>query len=427
MKTLRTSLFAALGLGALTSVAAANAFNINEHDARVTGRGGATAASNDDPSSIVFNVGGMARGEGTSIRLGSSLYIAEGSYETDVGTVTTDSDPVVVPNFYVTSRVHDMLAIGIGTHLPFGLAESWPEGHPQADIVVDETLRTYFITPAVGLNLDQQVPGLSLGVGVDIVPATIELENSIFFGDVVGRAHLGADAIGVGFRAGAMYHPPAVPGLKLGVQYRAKVKLDFDGDGDFDMIEPLRGQLPPDGPVSATITLPQSVNGGIAYNWRDLEVEFNVVWIDWEQTWENGSLSVNLPGGIVQSERQDYENTTTYRFGFDYAFPRYQTAIRGGFIYDPTPIPKETLTARLPDIDRKNVTVGIGKKFGDYGVDVGLLWVTPGERNTSTIPNEPQFKTTYGVEAVVFSLTASGTFGAPKEPAPVGAPAVAKQ
>ena len=40
---------------------------------------------------------------------------------------TTDSSPVVVPAIYVTSRVHDMVAVGIGLHLPFGLAMSWPD------------------------------------------------------------------------------------------------------------------------------------------------------------------------------------------------------------------------------------------------------------------------------------------------------------
>jgi long-chain fatty acid transport protein len=428
MKTLRTSLFAALGLGALTSIAAANAFNINEHDARVTGRGGAAAASNEEPSSIFLNVGGMAKAEGTNILIGSSLYIAEGYYQTAAGKTETDSDPALVPSLYVTSRVHEMVAVGIGFHMPFGLSESWPEDHQQSDILQDETLRTYYITPAIGLNLDRYVPGLSLGVGLDIVPTTIELENTITFGDVEGRAHLGGDDIGIGFRAGVMYHPPAVPTLKLGVQYRSKVKLDFEGEGDFDIIEPLRGQLPPDGDIAASITLPQAVWGGVAYTpVRNLEVELDAVWIDWGQTWENGELRISLPGGLETAERQDYESTVTYRFGADYALPDYKAAVRAGFIYDPTPIQRTTLTARLPDINRKNITVGGSRQFGDYGVHLGFLWVTPGTRETSDIPNEPQIKATYGVQAFVLALSLTGTFGGPAEPAPAGEPSVAKK
>jgi len=56
MKTLSSSLFLVAGLGGM---AWGNAFNINEHDAKVTGRGGATAASNTDASSVIFNPGGI--------------------------------------------------------------------------------------------------------------------------------------------------------------------------------------------------------------------------------------------------------------------------------------------------------------------------------------------------------------------------------
>src|SRR5262245_51802604 len=138
MKNLSTFIFAAtLGSSAIVS---ANAFNINEHDARVTGRGGATAATNTTPSAIVFNPGGLAVAEGTNFLLGGSLYIAKGSYTPDGSTQTTstDSSPTVVPNVYLTSRVHDMLAVGVGLHFPFGLKVSWPTGHAQADVIQDQ-------------------------------------------------------------------------------------------------------------------------------------------------------------------------------------------------------------------------------------------------------------------------------------------------
>jgi long-chain fatty acid transport protein len=428
MKTLRTSLFAALGLSALAGVAGANAFNINEHDPRVTGRGGATAASNDGPSSIVFNPGGIAISEGTNVAIGSAIYIAEGTYQPEGGEKTkTDSSPSVVPSFYITSRVHDMLAVGVGFHLPFGLAVSWPDSHAQRDIVMDQNLRTYFITPTVGLNLKKQVPGLSLGVGADIVPATIELEQDILFGDpgspectvgedgcALGNALLAGDTIGFGVRAGVMYHPPAVKGLKVGVMYRSPIKLKFEGTGDFDIADPFRSQLPPDGAITAEITLPQTVWGGIAYSpVKNLEVEVNAVWIDWSETFENGDLTINFTDAMVSTAQpQDYEDKVSYRFGVDYYLEAQKLGLRAGFVYDPTPIPSRTLTARLPDIDRKNITLGASKQFGNYGAHLGMLWVTPGKRDTDTAdPYSPQFKAEYGVQAFVVSLGVSAKFG----------------
>lgn len=405
MKTLKHFLFA--GILGSSGLASANAFNINEHDAAVTGRGGATAASNTTPSSIVFNPGGLAVAEGTNFTIGSSLYLAEGSYEPTGGDkTTTDSKPSVVPSLYLTSRVHDMIAVGIGLHLPFGLAVSWPDAHPQQAVIQDQTLRTFFITPAVGINLDKQIPGLSIGGGIDIVPATVQLERAVIFGDAEGTAVLGGKATGIGGRAGIMYHNG---GLHLGVMYRSQVKLDFEGTGDFDIADPYRAQLPADGDISTSITLPQSVWGGIGYQASNhLELEYNAVWINWNKFEE---LRISLPGGVDTVQPQNYKNTVSHRLGLEY---KWETAaLRAGFVYDPTPIPSSTLSAQLPDIDRKNITLGGSKKFGSsWAGHLGFLWVTPGERDTnSSNPYTPQFKARYGVQAFVASLSISGTFG----------------
>ncbi|MEO8702655.1 MAG: outer membrane protein transport protein [Kofleriaceae bacterium] len=434
----RTALFATLGLAGISGIASANSFNINEHDARVTGRGGASAASDDDASSIVFNPGGLALSEGTQIMLGGSLYIAKGSYENDTTPkVTTDSPPTPVPNLYIASRVHEMLAVGIGVHFPFGLAVTYPDDHPQSTVAVKSNLKTMFISPVIGVNLHKQVPGLSLGGGIDIVPASVELERALVFGTERGSVDLAADGIGFGFRAGVMYHPPAVKSLKLGVMYRHKVKLDFEGQADFDIADPFRAQLPPDGDASTTITLPASISGGVAYSpIANLEIEFNAVWINWKKTFTADeargdgatSLSLALPGGNTSDIPEDYKNTVSYRVGFDYKLPAYQASVRAGFIYDPTPIPTTTVTAQLPDVDRIALTVGASRQLSpQLGLDVSALWVTPGERDSSSDPAVPIFHGTYGVEALVLSVGLTGRFGGKSQPAPASDPVASNQ
>ncbi len=420
MKLLKTSLLAALGIPLTAALAHANAFNINEHDARVTGRGGASAATNVGASSIIFNPGGIAVSEGTQIAISGGAYFATGSYENaTTGKIETDSDPAIVPSVFVTSRVNDMIAVGIGFHLPFGLAVSWPDGHPQSDAIQDQTLRTYYITPSIGVNLNKQVPGLSFGAGLDLVPATVELEQTITFGDTQGSARLGGDGFGVGFRAGVMYQPEKLKQLHFGVMYRSNVNIDFQGKGDFDIAEPFRGQLPPDGDIQTSITMPQSVWGGVAFDpIPALQLEVNAVWIDWSSFNE---LRIALPGGTESVAPQNYEDKVTFRFGAEYKIPSAPVAVRAGFVYDPTPIPTSTISARLPDVNRKNVSVGGSYFLKDYGVHAGVLWVTPGERETSDVPFQPQYKGTYGVTAVVATLMLTGTFGggsaAPPPPA----------
>lgn len=439
MKNLPRSLFIALGLTGISGAASANSFNINEHDARVTGRGGAAAASDDDASAIVFNPGGLALVTGTEILIGGSLYIAEGSYENaTTPTVRTDSPPQPVPNIYIASRVHDMFAVGVGVHFPFGLAVSYPEGHPQATVAQDSALQTAFITPTVAINLHKQVPGLSIGVGLDIVPASVELKRAVVFGDARGSVDLAADTVGVGWRAGVMYHPPAVKGLKLGVMYRGQVPLDFKGQADFDIADPYRGQLPPDGDASTTINLPRSVWGGVAYGVNNLEVEVNAVWINWAKTFTEDpdrgadatSLSLALPGGQTSNVPEDYKNTLTWRLGLDYRVQGYKRpmSLRAGIIYDPTPIPTTTQTAQLPDVDRVALTFGGGMQVtSSVAVNVSGLWIPHLTRDSSSDPAVPIFHGTYGVDALVLSVGINGRFGATTKPTTDGNATVARK
>jgi long-chain fatty acid transport protein len=202
--------------------------------------------------------------------------------------------------------------------------------------------------------------------------------------------------------------------------YRHKVKLDFEGQGDFDIAEPFRGAVPPDGDISTTITLPASVAGVVAYSpVKNFEIEFNAVWINWKKTFTNvggdsTSLVVNLPDGSTSALPQDYKDTVSYRVGLDYHLPGPKMNLRAGFIYDPSPIPTTTLTAQLPDVNRVNVTLGASKEINHtLSAHLGLLWVTPGERDTDNAsPYSPVFKGTYGVQAFVMSLGVTGRFGA---------------
>ncbi|MBA3459359.1 MAG: outer membrane protein transport protein [Deltaproteobacteria bacterium] len=408
MRTLSKTLFL---LACASGVASANAFYLNEHDAKVTGRGGTATATATDPSAIVYNPGGLAVGEGTAISIGASLIAATATYnDPNGGSTDTDGGPAVLPQAMVSHRINDMFAVGLGFHLPFGLAVSWPDSSPQSDVVTKQSLRTYFITPAVGVNLDKQVPGLSIGAGLDLVPATVLLESNLFFGAERGTATLGGTAFGIGGRAGLMYRPETLKQLSVGVSWRSQIDLDVEGTGDFDMAAPYRSQLPPDGDISTTLHLPMSVSGGVAYRpMEQLELELNAVWINWEKF---DTIDITLPDGSHNVQPQDYSNTVTLRLGGEYKLPAQKLALRAGYVYDPTPVPSTTISARLPDINRHVVSAGATYKINkSFDASVALLWVTPGSNEASTKDQYmPIYKGTYDVQAFVASLGLIGRF-----------------
>ena len=410
MRTFAKTLFLVACAG---GVASANGFYINEHDARVTGRGGTATATDTDPSSIVYNPGGLAVGEGTAISIGASLIAAQATYNdaADGSSTDTNAPPAVLPQAMISHRINEMFAVGLAFHLPFGLAVKWPGSSPQAEVVTSQSLRTYFITPAVGVNLDKQVPGLSFGAGLDLVPATVQLEQNLYFGSEQGSAVLGGKAFGIGGRVGVMYKPAALNNkLSVGVAWKSQVNLDFKGTGDFDMAAPYRGQLPPDGDISTTLHLPQSVSAGVAYRpTEQAEIEVNAMWLDWSKF---NTIDITLPDGSHSVQPQNYKDTVTLRLGGEYKLPAQKLAFRAGYIYDPTPVPNTTISARLPDIDRHDVTIGASYKVSkQIDAHLAALWVIPGSNEASTKDMYmPIYKGTYDVTAFVASLGLGGRF-----------------
>jgi long-chain fatty acid transport protein len=415
MTKLRFTLFnfAILALG---GTAHASGFLLNEFDGAAVGRGDAVTASDTDPSSIYYNVGGLAVAGGAGVMIGGSLIAPSASYTDTAGTKTTSNTSAqAVPGVFVSYRITDILAAGVGFYTPYGLAIDWPAGSSQAGVAQDVDLATFYITPAVGLNLNRFIPGLSVGGGVDIVPATLTLTQQVFFGqDTPGTVSLGDTATGIGGRAGVMYRPQFVPGLSIGAMWHSNVTEEFTGTVNVDSLPQYRQMLPGNGTTTTTLNLPESFSGGIAYRPIDkLEIEADVVWTEWSKL-QSLNLVVPAPpsqsGTMTISSPQNYTNTTSVRAGAEYAFPAIGLAVRAGYIYDPTPVPSTTLTAILPDMNRNDVCLGASKWFGEYAAHLGLLFVLPSSRETSSDPYMPVLKGTFDLSAFVASLSVSGRF-----------------
>jgi long-chain fatty acid transport protein len=405
------SLVLVAGLGA---TAYANGFALNEFDAKAVGRGNAEAATDSDASSIFYNVGGLGNADGLQVRVSGSIVDPIASFTTNGTKIDSNTGPQPLPAAFVSARVHEMVTVGIGFTMPFGLALSWPDGAPTNNELHKQALRTFFVTPSVGVKLDKYVPGLSVGAGFDIVPSTVDLQQDVFFGDSTGTAHLGGSGIGFGGRIGAMYRPASLPALSVGAMYRTQVNEDIKGTGDFDADPVYRSQLPPDGDISTTLVLPQQVIAGVAYRaMPELEIEANVQWTNWAKF---KTLDIVVPsatgtGTMTISTDEGYENTFSGRLGVEYTLPEQGLGLRAGFMYDPSPIPAKYLNVRLPDINRYDVTVGASKAFGQYSVHLGILYVLPQSRDTASDVNMPVNKGTFDVQAFVASLTLAGNFG----------------
>ncbi|MEO1172435.1 MAG: outer membrane protein transport protein [Myxococcota bacterium] len=396
-----------------TSAQAAG-FLLNTQGAKGTGRAHAYVADPKDASAIFHNVGAIGRLKGTQLYIGGSLIAPDQTYDGPEGFTEMQVSIVPTAHFYATSQVVPGITVGLGVNSPYGSGLEWGPDSPGRQLVREISLRTFYITPSVGVDLDTLgVPGLSFGGGIDFVPASAYLRQDILFSaDEVAQAELSGNDLAFGARAGFVYNPPFAPDAHLGVSYRLPVAFNFSGQGDFDSPDYLRDQLPVDGDGSVELELPSNLKIGFAYDFtQNLQVEVNAHFDGWS-TYDN--LILNLPPNPDGSEndptvlRRDWEDTWSFRIGGEYAEEEW--AIRAGYEYDPTPVPDDTLDFTLVDVDRNVLTAGGSFLLSDnIAVDASFWYLFPRTRVPGPEPFNPPFKGEYEVSAFVATVGLSFT------------------
>lgn len=394
--------------------AQAAGFLLINHGARASGRGNAYAATAADPSAIWYNPAGINQLDGIHLYAGANLIVPTSEFTPADGgdSVSTEDVTPITPNFYVTGSVNEWLTLGIGVNPPYGLGIEWPADSPGADIIREQTLRSWFVTPVVGIDFSSWgVQGLSLALGPDIVFASANLQRDIPFGASTGEVELSGEDIRVGGRVGLLYRPEILPALSVGLMYRHYVDLTLVGKADFDADPTFRPLLPPDGDGQVKLSLPAMGTVGLAYDiLPELQAELNVSWVGWSAYDE---LPITLPDGTTSVAERDWNDTLVLRVGAEYRQPVW--AVRVGYEYDPTPIPPSTLDFTLPDADRNYLNAGFSVYLPyDMHVDAAFVYLLEGTQETGDEPFRPREKGEYAVSAWVAALSFGVAFGQPE-------------
>jgi long-chain fatty acid transport protein len=214
-----------------------------------------------------------------------------------------------------------------------------------------------------------------------------------------GGIQLKGSDLGVGFTAGVQV--TAVQDLlSLGVAYRSKVDLGFEGTAEFsDIPEPLQAMFPTQD-VTANVSLPATLTLGLAVTPMErLTVAFDATWWEWSRLEE---LRVDFANPAVADTvlPKNWHVRWTFGLGGEYRLSD-ALAVQAGLGYEPTPVPDETLTPDLPDADRLRAHLGVGVGFGNFKVGAGyeFLLLTDKRSTAQVLPG------TYNGTAHVLVLT----------------------
>jgi long-chain fatty acid transport protein len=339
------------------------------------------------------------------------------------GSNETDNDTLVNPALGYAMPITDNISFGVAAYSPYGLtieSNKNPYENPISFFAWESHYVRVAVTPTVAYKFSDK---LSFGFGVSLgqsecnagrtykanpfkmkvleiavekgIPeanakALLQYEDDLTDkkGSYLNKIELETDDdFNYSWNAGVLFKP--TDKLSLGLTYRSRTSADFEGDILFNGTTV--------GSIQMDYDHPEQVQGGVRYAFSDrFSVEFDLTWTRWsinenqrermeynkeafvkaldlsdaakQVIMANPDLSAMLVGGSDTIKVEDtvykrrWDNTMQYQLGAEWLV-NDKFALRGGVVYDPTPIPDNTFDQGWPDTDRTLFNLGFGYKF----------------------------------------------------------------
>ncbi|MDQ6738627.1 MAG: outer membrane protein transport protein [Gemmatimonadota bacterium] len=437
----------------------AQGFGLNEVGTCAVSRGFAvTGTPCEDASTIFWNPAAAAELTGTSVNLGASVIRIAGSFRQDSTGRTYNSriQPALVPEGFAAMRF-GKASLGLGVYVPYGLTSQWNDDFPGRFSALRAALQTVYYQPNIAWQANDE---WYVGGGPVFGHSTVDLTQSLDlsqqtaagatkFGQLgiasmteFGRAKFHGTSNAVGFNVGV--HGKFGP-WSVGARYLSSLKFNYrKAQASFYQVPtgltlPLGNPISPTTPVpidgllanqfstltggtlvsqkgNSQIVHPWQMQGGIGYIENGNKLSVDVGRIGWS-SFENLPITFNGPAAASSKlVAENYNDSWTLRLGAEHQFSKFTGRI--GYSYAESPAPDATVTPILPDMNRRNFSVGVGLPITTmYKLDLGYLNVnTPGRRGRLVEPTsgtiDPAMLNSgaYALRADVFSAALNITF-----------------
>lgn len=363
-------------------------FTIYSQDATATAMGNCFTAIADNASAVFYNPAGMNQLEGTQLRSGFHLVFPNTSFRGAESGERTDmeTDFSALMMGYFTHKINDKVSIGGGIFTPFGMVTEWPSDWEGATVSYYSKMRTFCVNPAVSVQVH---PRLSLAVGVDYVYADFKIRRAIDpnqmiglpLGIPLGKITLDGSDYAWGYNLGLLFH--INDRWKLGIAYRSKLKFEFDGHAHYRLPPFLQALYPPTD-ISPRMELPPTVSVQVSARlWEKWTFATGVLWTGWSVYDKLAPKFRNnlLVPPSMRSSPQDWRDVLAFQFGVQYQLnPTW--ILRGGYIFDQSPVPEHTLNPMVPDSDAHLFSFGIGYTRNRFTIDMASMILFFEDRHT---------------------------------------------
>ncbi|MEO2065653.1 MAG: outer membrane protein transport protein [Desulfurobacteriaceae bacterium] len=245
---------------------------------------------------------------------------------------------------------------GIAAYVPYGLHIEW-ESNPSKNPGAYNAFESYYVrgvvTPTLAVKLTDK---FSAGFGISFgrsdagtqrriySPSVPSVHNRIIKGEL-------SDDFNISFNVGFLYKP--YDNLSLGLTYRSRTKTDFDGTVEVVGVDKVHAET--------SIDHPEQLQFGVKYQPnRRLILTADVVWTRWSVV-DGYTVRFDRPllGKTKEEFPRNWDDTRQVRIGVEYRLNDV-ISLRGGYFYDPSPIPDSTFDMLWPDADKKTYSLGAG-------------------------------------------------------------------
>ncbi len=388
-----------------STLAMANGLNLNGFGARAAAMGGAFVGLADDFTAVFWNPAGLAFIGDATIGATGDAIMPKGEYDF-LGFFDMKTKSKVYPAGLAGyfKRINESLVLGLGVYTPSGLGAAWNStGYEQAIIGVQIATGqlppdTTIINDAVGsYRWESFIGAITLAPTVAVkvndifsLGATFNVNYGFFklwqWGGLqnafanyymnLGQQTLDLKGWGFGATFGLMVKPSDY--FSFGATFRTPSKVKLSGTTEIENLQDL--EIPENiSDTNLEVTYPMWLAAGLAFKPMDnLTLTADAQYTNWKEL-QTLTLEFMDPVWQVALPPEEAEldllwtDKIQWRFGLEYTIGNL--ALRGGYYYDPTPTPDETLTILIPGYDFHGITGGLGFNAGGLKIDLAFEYL----------------------------------------------------
>jgi long-chain fatty acid transport protein len=356
------------------NAAFADGFAIYEWSAGGVAMGEAYMFAEDDPSLLAYNPAGITRLQGSWIGGGLSYINPRGRVDFHGAmaggeTWSNTEAPGYVPNFYYVKQQSDKLWWGVGVFTRFGNSTEYEPTWPGRYNSYLAKITGVTIQPTIAYKVTDK---LSLAAGADINYIKLDIKKKIpqeRLIDVAGPDvdfELTGDNIAWGWLLGLNYD--ITDSTSFAAVYRSKITQNMDADANLSLSFLSTG-------AHGTVTLPDSLTLGIGHKFNDkTRIELGAIYTKWS-TYDKLEITFdkNLP---TSTDIKNWKDVWRYQFGIEHKL-NDTWSIMGGYAYDNSPMPDETMDFMVPTGDRQTISIGFKKRSenSELAFAWGYMWI----------------------------------------------------